>query len=63
MYEILAGFMVTAVLLWCLNALSHQHEAKRKRQYAKFLSDDRHTSTLEYVENVTRERRDSRVWR
>jgi len=43
--------------------LERHQKANERRRYQRFLREDRETSTLEYVETVTQQRRDSRVWR
>lgn len=43
--------------------LTSRHEQTRKRDYQRFLQEDRMNSTLEYSRDVTRQRRDTRVWR
>ncbi len=63
MFELMTGFLVTGAALWLIHVAARNHSRKKRRQYAQFLRADRQTSTLEYVENVTRERRDARVWR
>lgn len=49
---------VVALLL-----LERRQKAHERRRYQRFLQEDKETSTLEYVENVTQQRRDSRMWR
>lgn len=51
------GLMLAAKLL-----ASRARESK-KRAYQQFLHEDRMTSTLEYTREVTRQRRDTRIWR
>lgn len=43
--------------------LTSRQEQSRKRDYQRFLQEDRMNSTLEYSRDVTRQRRDTRVWR
>ena len=43
--------------------LTSRQEQTRKRDYQRFLQEDRMNSTLEYSRDVTRQRRDTRVWR
>ncbi|MDE2592745.1 MAG: hypothetical protein KGL57_00800 [Burkholderiales bacterium] len=43
--------------------LSGSQIQARKREYQRFLQEDRMNSTLEYSRDVTRQRRDTRVWR
>lgn len=43
--------------------LAARQEQTRKRTYQQFLQEDRMNSTLEYSRDVTRQRRDTRVWR
>ena len=54
---LLIGLFALAKLLG-----AHQQKAQ-KRAYQQFLQEDRMTSTLEYAENITRQRRDTRIWR
>lgn len=46
-----------------LLALEKRQKNHARRRYQRFLQEDKHTSTLEYVENVTQQRRDNRMWR
>lgn len=43
--------------------LSARQEQSRKRAYQRFLQEDRQHSTLEFSQDVTRQRRDNRLWR
>ena len=54
---LLAGLFALAKLLGA------QQQRAKKRAYQQFLQEDRMTSTLEFAENVTRQRRDTRIWR
>ena len=55
------GLVTTLYVLSRL--LTTRHEQLRKRDYQRFLQEDRMNSTLEYSRDVTRQRRDTRVWR
>lgn len=49
--------------VFTLLILERRQKANERRRYQRFLQEDKQTSTLEYVENVTRQRRDNRMWR
>ncbi|MGE5453238.1 MAG: hypothetical protein ACM3VZ_15520 [Acidobacteriota bacterium] len=53
-----------ATTLYGLSRLVSSRQAQsRKQAYQRFLQEDRQHSTLEYHRDVTRQRRDTRMWR
>lgn len=64
MVILIVSFLSVLTLLFGLSRLASARESKaRKLAYQRFSQEDRQHSTLEYRADVTRQRRDTRVWR